>query len=525
MNYPVWDVSFGAGLLIALVAILHVFVSHFAVGGGLFLVVTERRARRRNDSALLAWLKKHTKFFVLVTVVFGAISGVGIWFTIGLISPTATSDLIHIFVWGWAIEWVFFFLEITAALLYLYGWEKLDPKTHEWFGWIYFINAYLSLVVINGIVAFMLTSGSWVRNHEFWKGFFNPTYFPSLAFRTAIALALAGIYALVTASVEKDTALKARLVRWSAWWTVPSLAVLPALGWWYIRRIPHDLWASARGPVPTATDFAWRAAFLLALVFVLALLTLVRPSRMRLSFSLLVLVVALGAMGSFEFVRESIRKPFVISNYLYANSLYSAAIPGDGGFSVDEVNSAGVLASARWISDRNLTADNQAQVGHEIFRVECASCHTANAYRGLSRYIALRHWDRNKIQAMLGGLEFMHNGVMPPFAGSDAERAALAAYLSSIQPVSAEAASAATGGAAIFAQNCSMCHQVKASDALFQNLPADPAAASDALKDLTSLFPLMPDLKLTDRQRPALVAWLNAQRSAKGFGQAAQGGK
>ena len=80
MNYPVWNVAFGAGLLMAIVAILHVFVSHFAVGGGLFLVLTERRARRRNDTALLGWLKAHTKFFVLVTVVFGAISGVGIWF-------------------------------------------------------------------------------------------------------------------------------------------------------------------------------------------------------------------------------------------------------------------------------------------------------------------------------------------------------------------------------------------------------------------------------------------------------------
>ena len=49
MNYPVWNVAFGAGLLIALVSILHVFVSHFAVGGGLFLVLTERRALRQGD--------------------------------------------------------------------------------------------------------------------------------------------------------------------------------------------------------------------------------------------------------------------------------------------------------------------------------------------------------------------------------------------------------------------------------------------------------------------------------------------
>ncbi len=525
MNYPVWDVAFGAGLLIALVAILHVFVSHFAVGGGLFLVITEHRARRKNDAALLGWLKKHTRFFVLVTVVFGAISGVGIWFTIGLISPTATSNLIHAYVWGWAIEWVFFFLEITAALLYLYGWDKLEPRLHLWYGWIYFVAAYLSLVIINGIITFMLTSGSWTKNREFWKGFFNPTYFPSLAFRTAIALALAGVYALITASVEKDAGLKARIVRWSAWWIVPSLAVLPLLAWWYIHRIPADVWASARGPMPTATHYAGFAVVLLAVTFVLALLSLLKPGRMHLAFSLLVALVALGAMGSFEFVREAIRKPFVISNYLYANSLYSTQIPGDGGFSVDEVNAAGVLPSAKWVSNRDLAGSNLAGVGHEIFRVECESCHTANAYRGLKHYIALRQWDESKIQAMAGGLEFMHNGVMPPFAGTDAERGALAVYLNTIEPVSSEDAEAAAGGQTVFDQNCSMCHRVNASDPLFKNLTSDPAAAGEALKDLTALFPLMPDLKLTDPQRAALVEWMNAQRSAKGFANPAQGGK
>jgi len=522
MNYPVWEVGFGAGFLIALVAILHVFVSHFAVGGGLFLVVTERRARRNNDLALLGWLKAHTKFFVLVTVVFGAISGVGIWFTIGLIGPTATSNLIHVYVWGWAIEWVFFFVEISAALLYLYGWDKLEGRLHEWFGWIYFIAAFASMVVINGILTFMLTSGSWVENHQFWKGFFNPTFFPSLAFRFAIALALAGIYALITASRQKDAVLKARLVRWSAWWIVPGLAVLPALGWWYIRCIPAEVWTSARGPMPTATHFAGFAVILLGVTFALALLTLLRPARMHLAFSLLVALAALGAMGSFEFVRESIRKPFVISKYLYANSLYAEKITGDGGFSVDEVNAAGFLKSAKWISNRELTQSNQAAVGREIFRIECQSCHTTDAYRGVQPYLALRQWDQNKLQAMLGGLEFMHNNVMPPFAGTDAERAALAVYLSAVQPVSAVAAEAASDGQTVFEQNCSMCHLVSASGPFFKSLARDPKTASDALKDLTKLSVIMPDLKLSEPQRMVLAQWINTQRSVKGSGNAAQ---
>jgi mono/diheme cytochrome c family protein len=510
MNFPVWDVAFGAGLLMAVVAGLHVFVSHFAVGGGLFLVLTERKARKNNDAALMGWLKSHTKFFVLLTVVFGAVSGVGIWFTIGLISPQATSNLIHIYVWGWAIEWVFFFVEITAALLYLYGWEKLDARTHEWYGWIYFIAAFLSLVIINGIITFMLTPGKWIEDHQFWTGFFNPTYWPSVLFRFAISIALAGIYALITASVNKDVELKARIVRWAALWTVPALVLLPVFGWWYVSKIPPDLWANARGAMATGTYFATLACVLLGVTLLLALLALLMPKKLHLVFALLVALVAFGAMDSFEYVRESIRKPYVIANYLYANSLYNKEMPGDGGFTVDKVTSAGVLKSARWIGTRELTANNQVEAGREIFRVECMSCHTPGGYHGVVQYLQKRNWDDAKIHAMMGGLGFMHSGVMPGFAGTDAERDALAAYVSSIAP-KAIASTGPVDGRAVYEQNCGMCHQQKADDHLFSNLPKDEKAAVDGLKDLTSLFPLMPDLKLSQDERSALVKWINEQ--------------
>ena len=275
--------------------------------------------------------------------------------------------------------------------------------------------------------------------------------------------------------------------------------------------------------MPTGTFFAAFAVVLLTAMLLLTLFTLVRPARMHLAFSLVVALVALGAMGSFEFVRESIRKPFVISNYLYANSLYVTQIPGDGGFSIDEVNEAGVLKSAKWINDREITPANQIAIGAEIFRVECQSCHTTHSYRGLKHYIALRRWDQNKIQAMIGDLQLMHNGVMPPFAGTDAERAALAAFLSSIQPVSADRP-AVTDGKIVFQQNCGMCHEGVTRDVLINGLPHDPNAENEALKNLPGLFPLMPDLKLTDQERSALVQWVNSQRSAETTGTAKQGG-
>lgn len=507
MNYPVWDVTFGAGLLIALVSVLHVFVSHFAVGGGLFLVLTERRALKHGDSQVLAWLRTHTKFFVLVTVVFGAISGVGIWFTIGLIHPSATSSLIHAYVWGWAIEWVFFFLEITAALFYLYGWDKLEPRLHMWYGWIYFISAFASLVIINGIITFMLTSGKWVQTHAFWTGFFNPTYFPSAAVRTAIALALAGIYALVTASRIRNEAVKARMVKWSALWVVPSMAVIPPLIWWYIRCIPPELWASARGAMPTASRYAWSAEVLAAVTFVLVLGSLVRPARLHLAYSLTVMLAALGTMGSFEFVREAVRKPFVIANYMYDNSLYSTASPADGGFSVEAIDSAGVMKTARWVKPAV-----GVEAGKEIFRVECAACHTVDGYRAVRPLLAARQWNKAELSAMLGSLDMMHNGVMPPFAGTDAERGDLAAYLATLYP----AGPAPVEGARLFLTRCAVCHDAAGEDPAIRTIRAlDRDTASDMLKDLPSLFVRMPDLKLNDQQRMMLVVWIQTQFAGK----------
>ena len=161
MNYPVWYLpSVGGGLLIALIAILHVFVSHFAVGGGLYLIYAEKKGLQENSQAILDFTRKHARFFLLITMVFGSITGVGIWFIIALVNPAATSLLIHKFVFGWAAEWVFFTVEIAAAFVYYYMFGKMDTRSHLQVGWLYFFAAFMSLLLINGIIGVMLTPGS-----------------------------------------------------------------------------------------------------------------------------------------------------------------------------------------------------------------------------------------------------------------------------------------------------------------------------------------------------------------------------
>ncbi len=510
MNYPVWEVSFGTGLLMAIVSVVHVFISHFAVGGGLFLVLTEHKAYRQNDEQLLDWLKKHSKFFVLVTVVFGVVTGVGIWFTIGLIQPTGTSNLIHAFVWAWAIEWIFFFLEITAALLYLYGWQKVDRKLHLTYGWIYFIAAFMSMVVINGMITFMLTPGQWLQSHAFLDGFFNPTYWPSLFTRFLFSLALAGIYALLTASVLRQADLKGKIVKWSLSWIIPAFVLVGLAAVWYKGAIPAEFWQNAEGLIETAT-FYFKLMGLFALItFLLALLSLIKPSRMSLILALIITGTAFVTMWSFEFVRESIRKPYVITGYLYGNSLFAEAMPGDQGLTVEKFQENGLLQSAKWASHKEITNENMDQAGREIFRLQCMSCHTLNAYRSVTGYIKKYQWDEATLAEMLKGLELMRNGVMPPFAGTDQERMALAHYLS--QQVSGVSLQNLQSGELLFKNICGRCHQPTAEEAavaFFED--TDQETAYEVLDNLPDMMEQMPMLHLTPQQKDALIEYLKSR--------------
>jgi len=509
MNYPIWDVAFGSGLLIALISIVHVFVSHFAIGGGLFLVVTELRAYRTRDAGLLEWLIRHTRFFVLVSVVFGALTGVGIWFTIGLVHPSGTSALIRSYVWAWAIEWLFFFIEITAALMYFYGWKTLDRKTHLWIGWIYFGSAFLSMVVINGIVTFMLTPGRWLETKSFWDGFLNPTYLPSLGLRFAFSLALAGVYAMLTGSRDPSPVSRARIISWSARWIIPSFLVLPAFAYWYIWSIDPQIWASAQGRMPTASRYALVIVFASAIALLGSLLAALRPARFSFLMSLAVFLAAFATMWSFEFIRESIRKPYVIYGYMYSNSIFTRELPPVENLTVGKIRELGVLNVAGWTRHKSVSEDNALAAGREIFRLECQSCHTIGHYRSIRGLIRARNWDFEAIHLRLGSLDKMVNGVMPPFAGTAEEKQALARFLASLNPDIKPAQSPLLSGQTIFESHCSGCHAESPDDALFtRTQKLDESALYEVLAQLDSLNPDMPPFSGTEEERKVLAKWI-----------------
>ncbi len=443
MDFPSWDLvaTLGGGVLVGVVAILHVLVSHFAIGGGLAIAVIETLSVRRGDAALRELAKRSSKILILVSTVFGAISGVGIWVTIGLVAPAATSALIHTFVWAWAIEWAFFLLEIVTALAYFATWDRVSKRTHLVLIWLYAFSAFMSLVVIQGILSFMLTPGRWLATYSVVDGFFNPTFLPGLVYRTGICLLLAGAY-LTFAALREKGAARARLVRLLAGFEAGG-ALLAYAGYrWWETALPGQVKELFAGAQPLlATLHTTRSVSLRALAFVLvvAVASLLVPRVKSTPVAVVVLLAAFLSFGSAERLREGARKPFVIRDYMFSNGILVTEVP--------KLNSAGILARARWAA-RETEASGKSR-GEAVYRAECSACHTLDGYQSIravtgamDRDMLTSFLDESRKDGEAWRARLVRGAAPPnpgypsmaPFVGTDGERDALAAFLVSLQP-------------------------------------------------------------------------------------------
>lgn len=461
MNYPLWDVPVIGGMwVIGIIAIIHVMISHFAIGGGFYLPMAERKALREGRDDWMELIKKHSKFFLVLTAAFGTVTGVGIWFSIGLVNPEGTSTLIHNFVFAWAIEYTFFAVEITAAAVYYYTWGRVSNRMHLTIGWIYAGSAWISLVVINGILTFMLAPGqAWLEVagtgnevSRFWQAFFNPTYFPSAVLRTLVCISLAGIWAFVTASRIDSYAqpkLKTEVLRWSVKWLVPSFVLLPFCFAWYLAMVPEKQLNLLELGISTIGQGTFTQVTRAALVTVMTSATIAaiaylfawrHPLDFKFGHACALLFLALAATGATEFAREMLRKPYVVGDHMFSNGVRKSE--------VEHFNRNGYLTRSPWVRPDERTAvpaaatSTEAEAAHVgrgwiMFRGQCMACHTIDGYRSMRRLIAGR--DREAIGSILSMLheykdDSTYRAYMPPLVGLPEEIAALGDYLATLTP-------------------------------------------------------------------------------------------
>ncbi|MBN2012043.1 hypothetical protein JW960_22130 [candidate division KSB1 bacterium] len=430
MEWPIFQMPFiGNRMLIAIIGTIHVSISHgMAVGGSFFIVLLHYISIRTDNQRLNELVFKVLGIFFIITTSVGALTGVGIWLSTATVSPGTIGSLLHIFFWAWFTEWIVFVSEVILIMFYYLGWDKYGSKTGFKIGVVYVAASWLTMMLITGILGAMLTPGQWLATKSFWSGFFNPTYVPQLMTRTFIAVLLSIAFGLFITRLHKDYR-----DQWPEVWKFAGKSLLIASPLFllfvlsYYNSLPLQISHLTSTALMTMKYATWAylskifyiSIVILMMIFGLILLTK-KKDYVLLSFIPAFLMVF--AMGNMERVREFIRKPYTIHQYLYSNALREDEAPF--------LNKTGVSAHLGWAERSAKETDPQLRLGEKIFKLECSTCHTYSGINGITKKTnILQNPELN--ENFLKTYKRSHP-FMPPFIGTDAERTALALYLDKI---------------------------------------------------------------------------------------------
>lgn len=438
--YPVWQLPvIGSSLVIAFIASFHILPSHLATSAFWFNVYVENKAYKQNRPELLEFIKKYVLTILIFSFVFGSLSGVGIWYSITVSNPKGISALIHNYVWGWATEWVFFIIEVVAIYVYYYSFGKVDKKTHLTIGLIYAIGSWISMIIITGIIAFMLSPGKWLKTGGFFDGFFNPTYVPQLLMRTSFMFAVAALYAIVVAATLKNKEVKSFIIRRASLWGIAGTLSGSIFFVWYYKALPKaaEEISEMTALIPKILPHIVLGSLIVLMVWFI--FTLIKPHWARLVPGIVAILILLTGIFSAESMRERIRKPYVIDHYMYSNQIISNDMPAKKVKSnIADIDTQGILHYSYFVPAnlKDVNNQNMVQAGQVIAQIECSACHTLQADGWLRplpdmvKKAGLTNVD--DAEALIGFLNAFP--FMPSFAGTGVEKKALAVYLVSLYP-------------------------------------------------------------------------------------------
>lgn len=427
-------------MLIAVIAVLHVLINHaMAVGGIPLVVLLEHRGLRDPTQRWDALAFRILTVFFVVTTTVGALTGVGIWFSAGLVSPISIGSLLRVFFWTWFTEWLVFVTEVALILAYYLTWKRwrgARKSSHVRLGIVLGIASWATMALIVSILSFMMDPGAWHDDRNLLSGMLNPLYLPQLLFRTPLAMLLAGAAGLVVTwfSTAGDRALRTAATKLIGRWMLVWAPLVLLGGAWYAGEIPSNMATQLPVALTTQalTQWAGAAKGVLAgagvVILAVAAWAGFRPASLRGWATVLPAVAAVVLMSSFERVREFVRKPYAIAGYLYSNGLRVEDYP--------LLQREGLLATATYTAVREVRPDNRIDAGREVFALACTRCHTVDGINGVRSALAKlypdQRWQEQKLDLYLSSMH-LARPFMPPFPGTVAERGALATYLASLQ--------------------------------------------------------------------------------------------
>jgi cytochrome d ubiquinol oxidase subunit I len=160
---------------------VHIPLVAFGISFPAMVLFAEARWLRTGDALYLTLARRWTRIMVALFAV-GVITGTILSFEMGLLWPNFTATFGGVFGLGFAIEGFSFFLEAIFIGIYVYGWNRLTPRSHFLSGIPIVLTGFTgSLMVIsvnawmNHPAGFTLRNGKVVDVHQ-WQALFANTY-------------------------------------------------------------------------------------------------------------------------------------------------------------------------------------------------------------------------------------------------------------------------------------------------------------------------------------------------------------
>lgn len=437
-------------MLIAIIAILHVIINHgLAVGFMPFVTWLEQRGVSRSGKDQITDLEwdnmvyKIMKVAFIITTTIGAMTGVGIWFSVALVSPASIGSLIRVFYWAWFIEWLVFVTEVVLIMIYFLTWKNSNSSLkaklrHINFGWYLSIFSWITMAIIVSILGFMMDPGNWNTNQSLLNGFTNPIYLPQLLFRTPTAMLVAGIFGmlLITLFTKAGSNLRLNAVKYASKWLLLWAPISLIGAYIYYNAMPEAMIANmstAVGTIAFSQYYDLLKYFVaggVGFTLIVGIVGVYKTKVLKPYMVIIPVITAIAYLGFFERVREFIRKPYVIGQYMYSNLLL------EDDYVVYKQD--GVLKHATYTTVNEVTEDNKIEAGKNVFIIACSRCHTAQGVNSILDVFDRMYGSTGKpldVASMAAYMPNMHTGrtFMPEFPGNEKEAEALATYIKYLQ--------------------------------------------------------------------------------------------
>jgi len=201
----------------------HMIYAAIGIGLPLLLVIVEGMYLRTGQEHYKKLAKKWAKVMGLLFAV-GAVSGTALALELGLLWPKYKELLGAVVGHIFGLEGYAFFLEAIFIGIYLYGWDKINPRAHWLCGVVIATTGMLSGIFVLGVnawmqqpVGFTLDDAGVVTHTDPIAIFKQPLWFymalhSTLACYLAVAFAVAGWYAYLALRGRNEAYTRAGLI-------------------------------------------------------------------------------------------------------------------------------------------------------------------------------------------------------------------------------------------------------------------------------------------------------------------------